>query len=253
MTNDDQVQGTGSTESEVKEETKTEETQETQTNEQSNQTGETKVKEEENLFDLPDGRKVDAKTLSKEWKENFYPEFTRRSQTLREYERAEKERQVKAEEEARKSVSGSDIASKVPSDVREAIVQIMKPEFEKWGKEQESLKAQKEADLAFEKKLDDLEFKFQGKDGLPKFDKVGLLRAMQEPGNKNFDPESKWEQMNKPAFDDYKIKQALKQKSGSLSTESTGRESERKPESKGSPKTFEEAAKRFTSRLIGQE
>lgn len=37
---------------------------------------------EPELFELPDGRKVDAETLSKEWKENFYPEFTRKSQEL---------------------------------------------------------------------------------------------------------------------------------------------------------------------------
>lgn len=37
---------------------------------------------EPELFELPDGRKVDASTLSKEWKENFYPEYTRKSQEL---------------------------------------------------------------------------------------------------------------------------------------------------------------------------
>lgn len=36
------------------------------------------------LYELPDGRKVDAETLSKEWKTNFAPEFTRRSQELAE-------------------------------------------------------------------------------------------------------------------------------------------------------------------------
>jgi hypothetical protein len=36
----------------------------------------------ETLFELPDGRKVDAVTLQKEWKENFYPEYTRKSQAL---------------------------------------------------------------------------------------------------------------------------------------------------------------------------
>ena len=36
------------------------------------------------LFELPDGRKVDAETLQTEWKNNFYPEFTRRSQELAE-------------------------------------------------------------------------------------------------------------------------------------------------------------------------
>lgn len=37
---------------------------------------------EPELYELPDGRKVDANTLSKEWKENFYPEYTRKSQEL---------------------------------------------------------------------------------------------------------------------------------------------------------------------------
>lgn len=37
---------------------------------------------EPTLYELPDGRKVDAETLSKEWKENFYPEYTRKSQEL---------------------------------------------------------------------------------------------------------------------------------------------------------------------------
>jgi len=39
------------------------------------------------LYDLPDGRKVDAETLSREFKENFLPEFTRKSQALAEIER----------------------------------------------------------------------------------------------------------------------------------------------------------------------
>lgn len=46
------------------------------------------VTPEPQLFDLPDGRKVDAETLSKEWKENFLPEFTRKSQALAEKEKA---------------------------------------------------------------------------------------------------------------------------------------------------------------------
>ena len=34
------------------------------------------------LYELPDGRKVDASTLTKEWKENFLPDYTRKSQEL---------------------------------------------------------------------------------------------------------------------------------------------------------------------------
>lgn len=37
---------------------------------------------EPELFELPDGRKVDAAELSTLWKEEFMPEFTRRSQDL---------------------------------------------------------------------------------------------------------------------------------------------------------------------------
>ena len=43
--------------------------------------------EEKDLYELPDGRKVDAETLQSEWKENFAPEFTRRSQELAELKR----------------------------------------------------------------------------------------------------------------------------------------------------------------------
>lgn len=37
---------------------------------------------EPELFQLPDGRMVDAETLSREWKENFMPDYTRKSQEL---------------------------------------------------------------------------------------------------------------------------------------------------------------------------
>jgi hypothetical protein len=47
-------------------------------------------KPEETLYELPDGRKVDGKTLTKEWKDNFLPEFTRKSQRLKEIETAPK-------------------------------------------------------------------------------------------------------------------------------------------------------------------
>jgi hypothetical protein len=43
---------------------------------------------EPTLYDLPDGRKVDGETLAKEWKDNFLPEFTRKSQALAEIEKA---------------------------------------------------------------------------------------------------------------------------------------------------------------------
>jgi len=36
----------------------------------------------ENLMELPDGRKVSPEEFQKQWKEHFYPEFTRKSQEL---------------------------------------------------------------------------------------------------------------------------------------------------------------------------
>lgn len=39
------------------------------------------------LFELPDGRQVDGITLAKEWKENFLPDYTQKSQKLAEIER----------------------------------------------------------------------------------------------------------------------------------------------------------------------
>lgn len=44
---------------------------------------------EESLYELPDGRKVDAATLQREWKENFMPDYTRKSQALAEKERVQ--------------------------------------------------------------------------------------------------------------------------------------------------------------------
>jgi len=40
----------------------------------------------ETLYDLPDGRKVNAETLAKEFKENFLPDYTRKSQILSQIE-----------------------------------------------------------------------------------------------------------------------------------------------------------------------
>lgn len=46
--------------------------------------------EEPMLYETPDGRKVTAEELQTEWKENFLPEFTRKSQALADYERENK-------------------------------------------------------------------------------------------------------------------------------------------------------------------
>jgi DNA repair exonuclease SbcCD ATPase subunit len=56
---------------------------------------ETEVVEKEELFETPDGRKVNATQLQKEWKENFLPDYTRKSQKIAEIEKVNnKEKEV---------------------------------------------------------------------------------------------------------------------------------------------------------------
>tara|TARA_R100001530_G_scaffold73266_1_gene51671 strand:+ start:5640 stop:6395 length:756 start_codon:yes stop_codon:yes gene_type:complete len=54
--------------------------------------------EEPMLYETPDGRQVTADELQKEWKDNFLPEFTRKSQALADIER-EKELKSISEDE----------------------------------------------------------------------------------------------------------------------------------------------------------
>lgn len=58
-----------------------------QTEEEAPSEPEVESEPEAPLYELPDGRKVDAETLSKEWKENFLPDYTRKSQKLAEIEK----------------------------------------------------------------------------------------------------------------------------------------------------------------------
>jgi len=73
------------------EETKEDAVEEEPTGE-AEETGDEKPEEsteepEEKTYELPDGRKVDGETLAKEWKENFYPDYTKKSQALADIEK----------------------------------------------------------------------------------------------------------------------------------------------------------------------
>lgn len=65
-------------------ETPKETTEEVATEETTEEATET---EEETLYELPDGRKVDAETLQTEWKENFLPDYTKKSQRIAEIDK----------------------------------------------------------------------------------------------------------------------------------------------------------------------
>jgi hypothetical protein len=199
------------------------------------------------LFDLPDGRKVDAATLSKEWKENFMPEFTKRSQALAEKERLEKESKEKIEADSRNSIEKNEILKDVPLEVKEAIHQIVKPLFQEYDKAKSAEIEAKRQDERFESELKSLETKWDGKDGKPKFDKNEVISAMKDPNNRNFDPESKFRELHQQEFLDNLIKESLKKQSGGGDLETTGN-NDHKLDPK-SPKNFKEAAERFASRL----
>lgn len=53
---------------------------------------------EPQLYQLPDGKMVDGNTLAKEWKDNFLPEFTRRSQELADIKKANTQPNEKIED-----------------------------------------------------------------------------------------------------------------------------------------------------------
>ena len=203
--------------------------------------------EEAELFELPDGRKVDAKSLTREWKENFLPDYTKKAQRLAEIDRQSTEAKAKAEDEARKAAEDSDLTKDIDPSVKEAIIQLVKPLFQDYDKRKSEESLKEQGDRQFETELKSLEGKYDGKNGLPKFDRTKVLEAMQVDGNRIFDPESMYRKLHEKEYTDNLIKQALTQKGGGNNLESTGSEEEHKPD-ENTPKTFADAAKRAMSR-----
>jgi len=238
----DQPNGSEGTESDAK----VEDNQGDQDNKESNEGNQDG---EQELYDLPDGRKVDGKTLSKEWKENFYPDYTRKSQKLSEFEKAQEAKRGDADTEARDQIDKNEYLKNVAPDVKAAIAAIVSPLIKASFDEREQKSTQAKQDEAFESDLKRLEGQFKGGNGLPKFDRNRVLNAMKDPSNKIFDPEIKFRQMYDKEFSDNMIKEALKKQRGGNDTEDTGTsDGERKPDGK-TPKTWAEAATRAASRF----
>jgi hypothetical protein len=236
-------QDNGSTE--TKTEVKTEVNSETEDTEQSDKVDD-KGNTTSKLFKLPDGRELAAEDVLNEYNK-LLPEFTKKSQKLAEIERQSTEAKAKAEDEARKAASESDLTKDLDPSVREAIIQIVKPLFQDYDKHksEESLKEQQ--DKQFEAELKSLEVKFDGKNGLPKFDRTRVLEAMQADGNRIFDPETMYQKLHEKEYTDNMIKQALTQKGGGNNLESTGSEDHKPDET--TPKTWADASKRALSRI----
>jgi len=243
MTDEDQAQDSEQTESS---DSQTEDKQEAKETEQSEQKGETGGTEPK-LYKLPDGREVTADEVHAEYGK-LLPEFTRRSQKLKEFEKAEEEAKSRAGQEAREAVAKDDLLKDVDPSVRQAIIKIVEPIIQQriGGLKEET--AQSEKDRAFKAELDSLEKKYPGGDGRPKFDRSKVIAKMREPDNRDFNPETVYEKVFRKELFDYEVKQALKKQKGGSQLETTGGEESGKPQGK-TPKTWGEAAKAATSRV----
>jgi hypothetical protein len=215
--------------------------------EQSETTVSEPVKESK-LYKLPDGREVSADELYSEHTEKLLPEFTRRSQKLAEIERKESEMQERNKRAAEESVSQNKLLEDVDPSVREAIVQMVSPVIQQAFAERERADAQKRDQEKFDARLKELESKYPGGNGLPKFDRMVILRKMQEPGNEVYNPEVLYKELNWDTYIDYFNKQAMKGKSGGVSTESTSTEAPRRPGETAKPASWAEASRRAATR-----
>lgn len=216
--------------------------------EQSEKTEEVSEQDKSNLYELPDGRKLEGDQLREEYLK-LNSEFTRRSQRLSEYEKAKAETESRNKRTAEEALSKSKLLEDVDPTVRDTIIQIVTPAIEEaLGRSKadaEKVESQKE----FDARIVRLEAKYPGGGGLPKFDRAAILREMQKPTNEIYDPEVLYQKMNWDAWIDSKLKAALKGKSGGTTTESTSTDAPRKPGTAKTPTTWAEASKNAISRL----
>lgn len=217
----------------------------TQTEQSPKEQSET-TKVDQELYDLPDGRKVDAKTLSREWKENFMPDYTKKSQRLSEYEKSQLEAETRAEDSANKAIDENELFNSVDPNVK----LVLKAAFKAFIKEENEAKAKAEKDAKLAADLKAAEEKYNGKDGKPKWNSEEMVPFMVEKGIYDYDVayETKYKEI---IYDDL-IKKALKDKGIDISTETTGGEAPKKPQGK-SPKTLSEAAEAAFRRITTSE
>lgn len=186
------------------------------------------------------GRELSAEQLKEE--------YSKTSAYITKLEQNQREREASAERDATRKIEENELLKNVDPNVKEAIIQMVKPVITETLLEKEREAEQKAANEAFDRKLDKLESDYPGGNGLPKFDRRVVLKAMQDPNNEIYDPEAKFYMMNRATFEDHLIKQALKTKKAGPETETTSSEAPEKPSSP-SPKTLSEASKRAYERL----
>ena len=202
------------------------------------------VVSESKLFKLPDGREVSADDLYKEHTEKLLPEFTRRSQELAEYKRQTQETEARNKRTAEESIAQNKLLENVDPSVRDAIVQIVSPVIQEALGQRDKAEQVKRDNEVFNNRLTDLEKKYGSK-----FNRVEILRKMQEPTNEIYDPEVLYQKLHWDEYLDEQIKAAMKGKSGGPSTESTSTETPKKPGESTPPTTWAEASRRAIGRL----
>jgi predicted RNA-binding Zn ribbon-like protein len=234
------------------EETQDQVSEETQETEQPSEQSETTSKEEVKTYKLNtvEGEKEfsDIESLY-EYTQKINPGFTRVSQENARLREQVAAAEAKSQAETAEALSASELLKDVDPNVAEAIKQIVSPVIQDALKSKDAETARDVANKEFDRKLDELEKKYTGGDGLPKFNRDAIIVAMREPGNEIFDPEIKFQTMNREAFNDYLVKQALKAQAGEGKTESTTGSTPKKPTGKPA-KDFNEASDRVYKRLI---
>lgn len=217
--------------------------------EQSETTGVSeKVVETPKTYKTPDGRELTPDEIYEEYNK-LHPEFTRRSQKLADYEKRESEAALRNERAAEQAVSQNKLLEDVDPNVKAAIIEIVKGPINEALQAREKEAEKKLAQERFDQRLNELEKKYPGGNGLPKFSKLDILRKMQDPTNEIYDPEVLYQKLNWDSYVDAQIKAAMKGKAGSVQTESTATEAPRKPGDTKKPGSWAEASKNAFNRI----
>ena len=167
---------------------------------------------------------------------------------MSEIERQEKETEARNKRTAEESVAQNKLLEDVDPSVRDAIVQIVSPVIQEALGQRDKAEQEKRSNEVFAQRLTELEKKYPGGNGLAKFDRIAVLKKMQDPANEIYDPETLYQKLNWDSYIDHQIKNAMKGKSGGASTESTT-EAPKKPNEATPASTWGEASKRATSRI----
>jgi ribosomal protein L17 len=218
-----------------------------ETTEETSSEGQTSEEQSEATKDVQEEAKTDVfrDHLGRELTaEQLHQEYLKTQKYVTELEQTKAQREAEIQDEAARAVSGNELLQNVDPNVKEAIQQIVTPVIQDALKQRDEAEARKAQDAALRSKFDNAEKKYDGKNGYPKFERTKVTNYMLE--NEVYDPERAYLLMNQSAIIDAEVRKAMK--GGKASTESTGSPTPRKPQG-DSPKTWEEAAKRATSRV----